>query len=256
LHQIVCDLHDACLQSVPRDGDYLTAQFEKDYAWASGEFGAEWRSDIEAFVSLDVLRNCIQPGVHERPPERQHSYTGFVDPSGGSSDSMTLAIGHVEGKTVILDCLRETRPPFSPEAVADEYCYLLRQYRCSMVYGDRYGGEWPREQFRKLGVHYEPVTKVKGELYQDILPLLNSGAVDLLDNDRMINQFISLERRTARGGKDSVDHPRGMHDDLCNAAAGAIVMAHLNPGYWSPAQRRRDSEKIANAFRHYAKSVV
>jgi hypothetical protein len=35
----------------------------------------------------------------------------------------------------------------------------------------------------------------------------------------------ALERRTARGGRDSVDHPVHMHDDLANAAAGALTLA-------------------------------
>ena len=30
--------------------------------------------------------------------------------------------------------------------------------------------------------------------------------------------------RTARGGKDSVDHPPNGHDDLANAACGALVL--------------------------------
>jgi hypothetical protein len=54
---------------------------------------------------------------------------------------MTLAIAHTEGKTQILDVVRERRPPFSPEAVTEEYAKLIRQYRCTTVYGDRYGGE-------------------------------------------------------------------------------------------------------------------
>jgi hypothetical protein len=56
-----------------------------------------------------------------RPPERAHNYIAFVDPSGGSSDAMTLAIAHTENKTQILDVIRERKPPFSPEAVVEEY---------------------------------------------------------------------------------------------------------------------------------------
>jgi hypothetical protein len=33
------------------------------------------------------------------------------------------------------------------------------------------------------------------------------------------------ERRTARGGRDSIDHAPSAHDDVINAAADAIVMA-------------------------------
>jgi hypothetical protein len=34
---------------------------------------------------------------------------------------------------------------------------------------------------------------------------------------------LNLERRTSRAGKDSIDHPPGAHDDIANAAAGALV---------------------------------
>jgi hypothetical protein len=63
-----------------------------------------------------------------------------------------------------------------------------------------------------------------------LLPLINSGAVDLLDNERLIHQLIMLERRTSRGGKDSIDHAPGAHDDIANAVAGALVTAFKEPG--------------------------
>jgi DNA-directed RNA polymerase subunit RPC12/RpoP len=45
----------------------------------------------------------------------------------------------------------------------------------------------------------------------------------LLDSQRLATQLCSLERRTARSGKDSVDHPVGGHDDLANSACGALT---------------------------------
>ena len=87
-----------------------------------------------------------------------------------------------------------------------------------------------REQFRKHGVNYEPSEKPKSELYRDLLPLINSGAVDLLEHDRLVTQLTSLERRTARGGKDSIDHAPGAHDDVANAVAGALVTVYKEPG--------------------------
>jgi hypothetical protein len=46
------------------------------------------------------------------------SYAAFVDPSGGSLDSMTIAIAHREKDgRAILDAVRERRPPFSPDDV-------------------------------------------------------------------------------------------------------------------------------------------
>ena len=156
-------------------------------------------------------------------------YFGFVDPSGGSQDSMTLAIAHNEKGTAVLDAVREHKPPFSPEAVASEFAEVLKAYRLSTVTGDRYGGEWPREQFRKRGIEYKPADKPKSELYLELLPAINSGKVELLDNTRLLAQLRSLERRTSRIGRDTVDHGPGGHDDLANAAAGALVGAMARP---------------------------
>jgi hypothetical protein len=74
-------------------------------------------------------------------------------------------------------------------------------------------------------VDYVPSERVKSDIYRDALPLLNSRKCQLLDIRRLISQLHGLERRTARGGKDSIDHGPGQHDDLANACAGAIVLA-------------------------------
>ena len=63
-------------------------------------------------------------------------------------------------------------PKFSPEAVVAEYVALLKGYRVHRVQGDRYAGEWPREQFKKRGVDYEPAANPKSDLYRDMLPIL------------------------------------------------------------------------------------
>ena len=97
------------------------------------------------------------------------------------------------------------------------------------VTGDRYGGEWPREQFRKRGIEYKPADKPKSELYLELLPAINSGKVELLDNTRLLAQLRSLERRTSRIGRDTVDHGPGGHDDLANAVAGALVGVMARP---------------------------
>jgi hypothetical protein len=140
---------------------------------------------------------------------------------------MTLAIAHMDRDLVVLDLVREMRPPFSPESVVSEFAGVLKSYRISRVVGDRYAGEWPRERFRVNGIEYATSEKTKSDLYQGLLPLINSGRCELLDSPRLINQLCNLERRTARGGRDSIDHPPGHHDDLCNSAAGALVLASI-----------------------------
>ena len=198
---------------------------ERDPAAASAEYLAEWRTDIELFVSREIIEAATPPGRHELPPLNDVHYTAFVDPSGGSGDSMTLAIVHLESQRVVLDCLRERHPPFSPDAVVRDFADTLKRYNISTVRGDRYGGLWCREPFQLQGIDYKVCDQTKSDLYQALLPLLNSAQVDLLDHKRLVSQLCSLERRTARGGRDSIDHPNNQHDDCANAVAGAVVTA-------------------------------
>jgi hypothetical protein len=44
-----------------------------------------------------------------------------------------------------------------------------------------------------------------------------------LDLPRLIGQLVGLERRVARGGRDSIAHAPGSHDDVANAVCGALV---------------------------------
>jgi hypothetical protein len=201
-----------------------------DPASAAAEWLACFRTDVEGFVTREAVEACVAPGILERPVLHDQIYKAFVDPSGGSADSFCLAISHREKDVIIIDAVRERKPPFSPEAVVNEFAELLRSYRICKVTGDRYAGDWPRERFREHGIAYEPSDKPKSDLYRDLLPVLNSRKLDLLDDQRLLAQLTSLERRTARGGKDSIDHPPGSHDDLANAVAGAAFLAR-KPGY-------------------------
>lgn len=209
---------------------------DRDPDAAKSEYLGLFRDDISAFVPRDAVEACIEAGVRERPPQRQFRYVGFVDPSGGSADSMTMAIAHKEGDTAILDALREVRPPFSPEAVCAEFADLLKQYRLSQVTGDKYAGEWVREPFQRRGIFYQANAAPKSDLYRDLLPLINSRAVDLLENDRMVSQLCGLERKTGRSGKDSIDHAPGGHDDVANAVAGALTLAIQSVGFHANSQ--------------------
>lgn len=209
--------------SVPQS--IIDAAIDADPAAAAAEYLAEFRTDVETFVSREVVDAAVVPGRHELPYIAGTKYFAFVDPSGGSQDSMTLAICHRENDRVVLDAIRERRPPFSPDTVVEEFAALMKGYSVGTVRGDRYAGEWPRERFKVHGITYLPADMNKSEIYGALLPVLNSGQAELLDHPRMIAQLCALERRTARGGKDSIDHPPSTHDDIANSMAGAVVLA-------------------------------
>jgi hypothetical protein len=121
--------------------------------------------------------------------------------------------------------VREVRPPFSPDAVAVDFCEILKRYRISSVTGDRYAGEWCRERFRMNGIGYEVSERSASEIYQEALPLLTARRCELLDHKRLALQLLGLERRTGRVGKTTISHRPGGHDDVANAVCGAIVLA-------------------------------
>jgi hypothetical protein len=205
---------------------------EKDRARASAEYLAEFRVDIEGFVSLEVVEGCIG-GYVELGPRSDTKYRAVVDPSGGSEDSMTLAIAHKTPKpeeTIVVDAIREARPPFSPEVVVNDFAALCKFYRINQVTGDHFGGEFVKDPFRKHGISYEIAKQPKSDLYRDLLPLLNSGRISLPKHDRTIGQIVGLERRVTRAGKDSIDHGPHGHDDLANAVAG-VADATRRPYY-------------------------
>jgi hypothetical protein len=217
--------------------------YERDAASAAAEYGGEFRKEIEEFVNLEAVMACVSPGVLERGREYYKVYHAFCDPSGGSSDSFTLAIGHknLDTKMMIVDAIREQKPPFSPEQVTAEFALLLKAYGVGKVIGDKYGGEFPKELFGKHGIRYEQSAQPKSELYLGLLAAINSRRVALLDNARLISQLVGLERRTARSGRDSIDHGPNQHDDVCNAVAGLCAAAiNKYPGYdsgyraWQP----------------------
>jgi hypothetical protein len=207
------------------DPAIIAEAYEDDPESAAAEYGAEFRDDIADFVPRAIIDACTVSGRIELPPERGAMYRAFVDPSGGSADSMTLGIAHTDRGRIILDAVREVRPPFSPESVVMDFSALMKSYGTREVYGDHYAGEWVREPFTKHGISYRRSDRPKSDIYRDALPLLNSRQVELLDIPRLASQLSGLERRTTRSGKDSIDHGPGGHDDLANAALGALLLA-------------------------------
>jgi hypothetical protein len=79
--------------------------------------------------------------------------------------------------------------------VVEEFAALLKEHRIERVQGDRYAGLWVMEQFSANGIWYEASELTKSEIYGELLPLLNSHTVALLNHDRLRRQLLGLERR-------------------------------------------------------------
>ena len=210
----------------------IDADIALDPQRGEAEWLSEWRSDLADYVDRQVVEALVMQNRHEIPPRADTGYLGFVDVSGGSADSYTAAVAHRDEKSGVgvLDALREIRPPFSPEAATAEHAAFFKSYNLSRIVGDKYAAQWPVEAFQKHGIAYEPSERSKSEIYVEILASLNAHKVELLDNPRLIAQLCGLERRVVRGtGREVVDHGIGRHDDVVNAAMGALLLAVSEP---------------------------
>jgi hypothetical protein len=204
----------------------IDAAMERDPASAASEYLAQFREDLEAFISLQTIEAATDFGIERRPVNHSRQNFAFVDVAGGSgTDSYCWAVGHVEDGCAIIDLVEERKPPFSPEAVTRECVDAIWPFGVRSIRGDKYAGDWPREAFRKLGIEYLLSDKPVSEIYRDALPWFHANKVRLVDNPRLRAQYCALERRVGRSGKDLISHPPNGHDDLCNVVSGVVDRA-------------------------------
>ena len=181
------------------DRGEIERAFAEDAASASVEYDSEFRKESATFITSELYDACVQTDVKVLPPIKGQKYLAFLDAAGGSgSDSTALCIGHSEqdddGWTYVLDALIERRPPFSPASALQELAQVLKQYRISTIYGDRFASGFTSEALAKSGIKLLPTEFSKSKLYTNALPLLTSGRCLLLDHPRLRNQMINLTR--------------------------------------------------------------
>jgi hypothetical protein len=206
------------------DAGLIQRELERDPDAASAEWLATFRTDRQAAFSPESLEACTIKGRSELPASPIIQYRAFVDPSGGKADAFTVAVAHKSDGGTIVDCVRAWDSPFNPKVVTGEIAELLKSYGVLVVTGDRFAAEWPVAEFREHGIAYEQCEKNKSELYLAFVPVTNSGGVELPDDKRLLTELRRLERKRGRAGKDTVDHPPRLRDDLANSVAGVCYL--------------------------------
>ena len=161
---------------------------ERDPAWAAAEYGAQFRSDVESFVSREAVEACVvarrarAPAVvraqiprlcrSERRQRRQHARSRSRTGEGRRHDCD--------------DAVRERRPPFSPEDVVAEFAALLKSYRiaASPVTGTPASGR--ASSSASTASPTSSPTRPKSELFRDLLPRSTHGRIVLPRHDRLL----------------------------------------------------------------------
>lgn len=211
--------------------EVVAEALQRDPEAARAEWLAEFRSDLSRFIDAELVDSLTRNQPRELPrmavttagtPIR---YVAGLDVSGGRGDACGIAIAHLDGGRVIVDAVRRWPAPHDPAAVAVQVAEFLKVYSLRSAVADQYGAELARTIYRNAGIELLAAPDSRSDCYLKLLPLMTSGKLELPPDPVLRLELLGLERKTARSGRDSVDHRSGSHDDLSNACALAAVAA-------------------------------
>jgi hypothetical protein len=199
-------------------------------SWRS-EIQAEYRDAHGQYIPRELLNELRDTGIVYRAPDMNAPwlYVAFADcATGMGGDSYAACVSHYEpdrGK-VVLDAIFEAKPPFDAWNVVGQICQFVQPFRVTKIYGDRHSIGFNATAFMRHGVEYvaEGVPR-KSDLYLQLLPMLTSRSVRLLDDDRLVDQLCSLQRIALPSGLERIDAHAGRPEDVANATCGALIYA-------------------------------
>ena len=145
------------------DDQIIRDAYDDDSAAAAAEYGADFRRDVEPFLSREMVEAVIISGRDQLPPdfgyrlrrirgtERRHP--GFDDPG-----------DHPPGRrpnSARLCAQPREEPRCHLTMSVREFAAICQGYRITTITGDRYAGEWPRERFRAHGLSYSIIARAQ-----------------------------------------------------------------------------------------------
>jgi len=198
----------------------VDAAMEADPQSAAAEYLAQYRIDVQLFVSRDAIEAAVIAGRFELPRVEGIRYHAFVDPSGGSSDSMTLCVAHISGQP--------RRRRSDPRALCSVLARRLRQRIFGRAPQPRRRPDRRRPLRRRVAARGLPQARRRlSRRRQDEVRSLSCPAAAAEQRPRRIARQQAPRRSALRPGATDVagiDHVPGGHDDVANAVAGATVL--------------------------------
>lgn len=256
-------LDDAALQRA-RENCLTDAEFER-------LFLNIWTAEDSRMVDLETVRACVTPARRPFAPERGRRYVAGLD-LGWKKDATVLIVAHCEPRAerwrrdlewlppssvdgeqqavplerlwkVVVDELRvwqgTRKNPVDLGRVEMEAAQVARAYGATLVYDPR---EFVRsgQALRASGVAAEEFTftaQSKAVLTGTLIRLFREQALDLPDDNELVEELVHLNLRETRGGTLTYDHDPGRHDD--RATALALAAQHLLAGTKAEAEQQR-----------------
>ena len=126
---------------------------------------------------------------------------------------------------MILDRLFEWTAPCSPADVVDELVRPPEGLQHQIGHRRRLRRRLVRQEFRAHGIAYVKATRTRSAIFLSCLPMLTSATVRLLDNKRLFDQLVNLNRECGKGGKDRSSSSVAATTMLRMQRAGSLVFS-------------------------------
>lgn len=222
-------------------------------------FSREWlaipRSGPESFLSIEIIRPCVAPGVLYHAPVKGTTYVVAID-AAFAHDHFALMVGHLESgigpnaerrDLVVIDLVEVYSPKRG--AALDFHDMMLEVSRICKTYNgalcvrDNYSDAAIGAELLRLGVQSEvmPMSpSAQSSRFRNLARLFKSRLIQLPDNPELVKELLDLRRTIHQGGRESFEAKSGAFDDQCDALALLAEKAlTLLPGGNSAVQARR-----------------
>ncbi len=214
----------------------LAEEKANDPSAFASEYGAEYRTELEDYLSLEAVEACVVQGRDVLPYDGR-THRMFVDLAGGGGgqDSAAACITKTlpDNKGAAVAWLFEKKPPYDSEALVDFLVEEAREFGIGLITGDNFSGGVYASMFQKRGISYVVEKRTATVLYRQFAPVVTGKKVELPDPrksltvERGLNQLVSL---TKREGGEKITHASGEHDDVANVLAGGVLLSIKPPG--------------------------
>ena len=211
---------------------FIAAEYVADPVSAASEYGAAFRSDVESFVDLAVVEAVVDEGTFERPPVdgcglrrllRPLGWCGRLDdagdrPHGGPLRSPRRG-ARAQASLLARGRRDRVRSPSSERMVSNRFWAIVMQ-GCGRASVSSCTASSTRRRRDPKAISTETCCLS--------LTVVVSGSS--ISREQSHRSPLSSDA-PARGGRDSIDHGPGGHDDCANVVAGvcAIVIGDGAP---------------------------
>jgi len=208
--------------------DFIDSEYRRDPENSSREFGAIFAEKVEAFFSLELIKNALK-FAGDLKADFKNNYKAGIDQSGLSGrDRFSFAVSHREGENIFVDCIRSWNTK-DIKVILKDIKELRDRYNLRGVLIDLYAKGYVMQALKDINL----IAEIRPSLAEIFTNLKSLALMDrlFLPASRELEQ--SLRNTIAyygRSNKLTIAHERSVvfgHGDIADALSSAVYASSL-----------------------------